>query len=265
MLFRSKTNADAAMEIAKRIQTSAQKVSINNISLSISYGIDTKVVGNQILAETLANAENAMQTQKLYEISSRQNKTIDLIMNALFEKSKREAVHCNRVSSICGAIALEMGMGENAVNRLRTAGLVHDIGKIGIDEKILNKPGRLDSDEYREIYRHPEAGWRILSATNEFSELAQYVLAHQEKWDGSGYPKGLQGEEIPLEARIIGIADAYEAMTGDRPYRKRMSAHEAVAELVRCSGEQFDPVVVSVFVNRVLPKYSDFINRSSAG
>ena len=257
-----KTNADAALAIAKNIKAAAQKTRVSNIALSISYGIDTKVVGNQVLAETLANAENAMQTQKLYEVSSRQNKTINLIMNTLFEKSAREAIHCNRVSNICGAIALEMGMDENAVNRLRIAGLVHDIGKIGIDENILNKPGRLDNSEFREIRRHPEAGWRILTGTNEFSELAQFVLAHQEKWDGSGYPKGLQGEEIPLEARIIGVADAYEAMTGERSYRIKMTSQEAVEELVQCSETQFDPVIVSVFINRVLPKHGDFINRA---
>lgn len=161
-------------------------------------------------------------------------------------------MHSNRVSDICQSIATKMNFSEDAVNQMRIAGLIHDIGKIGVDENILNKPGRLSLDERMDIERHPEIGWKILSSTNEFSELAQFVLNHHEKWDGSGYPNGLKGDSIPLEARIISVADSYDAMTSERSYRKGMSIDAAIIELKRCSGTQFDPEIVDVLVNKVL-------------
>jgi HD-GYP domain-containing protein (c-di-GMP phosphodiesterase class II) len=141
---------------------------------------------------------------------------------------------------------------------MRIAGLIHDIGKIGVSESILNKPGSLSIEERSDIERHPETGWRILSSTDELSDLAEYILNHHEKWDGSGYPNRLKGEAIQLEARIIAVADAYDAMTSERSYRKAMSKKEAIKELARCSGTQFDPRIIDVFVNQVLPENSDF-------
>jgi putative nucleotidyltransferase with HDIG domain len=186
------------------------------------------------------------------------SQTIDLIMKTLFEKSNRESLHSDRVSSICQAIASKMNFNKGNVDKMRIAGLVHDIGKIGIDDKILNKDGSLSSDERHEIERHPEIGWRILSTTNEFLELAQFVLDHHERWDGGGYPNGLKGEKIPLESRIITVADAYDAMTSGRSYRKGLDNEEAIKEMKRCSGTQFDPEIVDVFVNQVLPSNSNF-------
>jgi HD-GYP domain-containing protein (c-di-GMP phosphodiesterase class II) len=141
---------------------------------------------------------------------------------------------------------------------MRIAGLVHDIGKIGIGESILNKPGSLSFEERSDIERHPEIGWRILSSTDEFSDLAGFILDHHEKWDGSGYPNRIKGEAIQLEARIIAVADAYDAMTSIRSYRKAMSKEEAIKELRRCSGTHFDPGIVDVFVKQVLPENSEF-------
>ncbi len=247
-----KTSAGECARVANHIKELASGETVDKIALSISYGYSTQTSVEQSSIEIIANAENHMYRRKLYERSSIRSKTIDLIMNALFEKSNREAAHSNRVGTICVSIASKLTMDKDAVSQLRIAGLIHDIGKIGIDEKILNKPGALTSDERRDIERHPEIGWRILSSTNEFSELAQSVLHHQEKWDGSGYPTGLKGEDIPLEARIISVADAYDAMTSHRSYRSALSRDEAVKELVRCSGTQFDPTIVDVFVNQVL-------------
>lgn len=105
--------------------------------------------------------------------------------------------------------------------------------------------------------RHPEIGWKILSSTTEFSELTQFILSHHERWDGNGYPNGLKGADIQVEARIIGVADAYDAMTSERSYKTGISRDEAIIELKRCSGSQFDPEIVEVFVNEVLPEYRD--------
>jgi len=245
------TAAIESVQIANSIKELSIREKVSNIELSISYGYDTKTDEKQSMNETIANAENHMYRHKLYERSSLRSKTMDIIMNTLFEKSNREAAHSKRVSAICNTIATTMNLDKDVINQLGIAGLIHDIGKIGIDEKILNKPGKLTIDEKSEIERHPEIGWRILSSTNEFSQLAQFVLSHQEKWDGSGYPNGLKGEDIPLEARIIAVADAYDAMTSERSYRKALSKKEAINELRRCSGSQFDPSIVDVFVAQV--------------
>jgi len=151
-----------------------------------------------------------------------------------------------------------MNFDKDDANQMKIAGLILDIGKIGIDEKILNKAGILTDVERKEIEKHPEIGWSVLSSTNEFSELAQFVLAHHERWDGGGYPNGLKGEEIPIEARIITVADAYDAMTSERSYRNGVTKEEAIKELKRCSGTHFDPEIVEVFVNQVLTYNSDF-------
>ena len=252
-----KTDSDNTQQVSNRIKDLASKEKVANIELSISYGHDTKTLDTQSIVEIIANAENNMYRHKLSERSSMRSKTIDLIMNALFEKSNRAAIHSNRVSSLCKAIGSKMNFDKESVNQIGIAGLIHDIGKIGIDEKILNKPGSLTADEKVEIERHPEIGWRLLSSTNEFSVLAQFVLSHHEKWDGSGYPHGIKGKEIPLESRIIAVADAYDAMTSERSYRKALCKDAATKELTRCSGTQFDPEIVDVFVNQVLSDNSD--------
>jgi len=246
------TDVEILLSIVNKIKSLAQKQKVENIDLSLSCGYDTKKSAKQSIGEVMANAENHMYRHKLYEHSSMRSKTIDIIMKTLFEKSTRESQHSNRVSTLCKAIAKKMDFDKDDVNKIGIAGLVHDIGKIGIDEKTLNKPGRLDADEREQINRHPEIGWRILSSVNEFSDLAQCILAHHERWDGNGYPNGLRGEQIPLEARIISIADSYDAMTSQRSYKAGRTQEEAVKELMRCAGTQFDPKIVEVFVNQVL-------------
>lgn len=247
-----RTDTMEVTHIVERIKYLASTEKIANVDLSISFGYDTKENEGQTISEILANAENQMYRHKLYERSSMRSKTIDIIMNTLFEKSNKESLHSRRVSEICKSIASKMNLEKDDVSQIRIAGLVHDIGKIGIDEKILNKAGTLNLDERSEIEKHPETGWRILSSTNEFSELAQFILEHHEKWDGKGYPKGLKGEEISIEARIITVADAYDAMTSERSYRKGVSKEEAVEEIKRCSGYHFDPKIAKVFIEKVL-------------
>jgi diguanylate cyclase (GGDEF)-like protein/putative nucleotidyltransferase with HDIG domain len=254
VLVLPRTSARTTEKIANHINSLTTKEIVANIELSISYGYDTKEVENQSISEIVVNAENRMYKHKLFERTSIRSKTIELIMSTLFEKSIQEAQHSSRVSSICKAIATKMDLDQNTVNQMRVAGLLHDIGKIGVDEKILNKTGSLTSTERIDIERHPEIGWRLLSSTNEFSDLAQSVIQHHEKWDGSGYPNGLNGEAIQLEARIIAVAEAYDAMTSKSSIDRKLTMLEAVKELTRCSGTQFDPKIVAVFLELVLPE-----------
>ncbi|NCB42682.1 MAG: PAS domain S-box protein [Clostridia bacterium] len=251
------TSNDDALKIASLIKEEALKETIANIGLSISYGCATKDSTEERIFDTLAKAENYMYSNKIAEHSSTKSKITDIIMNALFEKGYRESQHSMRVSRLCEEISVEMKLEKQEINKIRIAGLIHDIGKIGIDEKILNKPGKLNSVERKEIEKHPEAGWRILNSSNEFAELAQCILHHHERWDGKGYPHKLKGEEIPLESRIIAVADSYDAMTSERSYKKAISREEAIKEILKCSGIDFDPAIVDVFVNQVLMKYKE--------
>ncbi len=137
------------------------------------------------------------------------------------------------------------------------AGKLHDIGKINVSEEILNKPDRLEEHEWHKIKVHPETGYKILASVPEYLELANIVYTHHEKWDGSGYPRGLSKEEIPFEARIIAVADAFDAMTKDRTYRNALTREEALNEFKKHSGTQFEPDVVDVFLNDVMEEKSE--------
>jgi len=249
-----KTDAKNANQFIERINAFIEGEKTDNIILSVSIGCAVKEDKSKNMSEVFKEAEDDMYRRKLYESSSMRSNSIDLIINSLFEKSNRDMLHSTRVSKICEAIAIVMNFEKDRINQVRTAGLMHDIGKIGIEDNILNKGGKLNNDEWNAIMRHPEIGYRILSLVNEFSEIADFVLEHHERWDGKGYPKCINGEAISLQARIIAIADAYDAMTSERPYRKAYSEEEAATEIRRCSGTQFDPSIARVFVENVLGK-----------
>ena len=249
-----KTDVLEAEMVIRRIKELITEQVNEKSVLSISFGFDTKFKNNEDIIKIFAGAENFMYKKKMYESASMRSQTIDVIMNGLYEKSERELLHSKRVSALCECLASSLDFDQDDINKIKIAGLVHDIGKIGIDEKILNKSGKLEPEEWDEIKKHPESGWRILSSVKEFSDIADYVISHHEKWGGKGYPKGIQGESIPIESRIISIADAFDAMTSERSYRKALSKEAAVIELEKCRGTHFDPAIVEVFVNQVLNK-----------
>ncbi|WP_320130335.1 PAS domain S-box protein [uncultured Sphaerochaeta sp.] len=241
-----------AEELMNRIKKLTAESRYRNMALSISIGIGCKLDASQNLRKIYQDAESDMYKHKLYESLSFRSKSIGLITSALFEKSKREMAHSQRVGELCKVIAKKMNFSDERVNRMQIAGLMHDIGKIGVSEVILNKPQALNDLEWEKMKKHPEIGYRILLSTQEYSEVADFILAHHERWDGGGYPRGLAKNEIPLEARIISVADSFDAMTTKRTYKNGLDRDEAIVEMQRCAGTQFDPQVVEIFIAYLL-------------
>lgn len=247
-----KTDEFEAELIVKRIKELALTEKVDSIEISVSIGYDTKRSEEVDVDEVLKKAEDIMYKKKLFESPSMRGKTINTIISTLYEKNKREELHSKRVSELCTTIGEAIGLNDEQVQELKNLGLLHDIGKIAVDENILNKPYPLDEIQFEEMKRHTEVGYRILSTVNNMSEMADYILAHHERWDGKGYPKGLKGEEIPLQSRIISVAEAYDAMISRRTYGKMLTHEEAVLELEKNAGTQFDPEIVKVFVEKVM-------------
>ena len=176
------------------------------------------------------------------------NETILSIARTVDAKDSNTSEHSFRVSQYSLAIAKRLGYSEEKCENLRQMALLHDIGKIGIPDAILNKPGKLTDEEYEIMKTHVIRGGEILKDFTMIDNVSVGALYHHEKYDGSGYCHGLKGEQIPLDARIIGIADAFDAMTANRVYRKQLDLDFVIAELKRCSGTQFDPKLVDILL-----------------
>lgn len=172
-----------------------------------------------------------------------------LLTKAMAERDPAEARHAQRVTELALRIAAAVGAGPRRIAAIERGGPLHDIGKLTVDIEILQKPAALDDDELEMIRAHPEAGMRMIDGIRSLRDVVDCVLHHHERWDGGGYPYGLRGKEIPIEARIIAVADAYDAMTSDRPYRPALSHEDAVNEVRRCSGTQFDPEIAEAFLS----------------
>ncbi len=235
-------------KVVNEIVSECKKISIHNVELSISLGYAPVENSFYNVLNAINEAEEMMYTRKLLESRSAKATVIENILNSLYDSFNFEQEHAENVKKYSVMLAEQLHMTEEGINKLTVASLLHDIGKIGMSDSIVTKTTELTDDEWIEMKKHPEKGYRILSAYSELSEFASLVLQHHERYDGTGYPHGIKGEKIPLFSRIIGIADAYDAMTSDRVYRDKLSKEEAIKELVTNRGTQFDPFLVDMFL-----------------
>ena len=219
---------------------------------TMTFAVVTKTGAEPSVRDMRANALNRLNRQKMLEHASTQSATLSSLKAAMYARSEETEAHCMRLAQHAIALAKLLGLGVEQLNDLRLLCQLHDIGKIGIDDIILKKPGPLTKEEWEKMKEHPVIGSRIASALPELQSIMESIRDHHERWDGTGYPGGLKGEQIPILARILSVVDAFDAMTQDRIYRKAMTEGEAVAELLHHSGSQFDPAVVRLFVYEVL-------------
>ena len=214
-----------------------------------SFAYVASSIYNKIVQQNIAYIKSIDDKQKQLERVTLQ--TISTIANIIDAKDEYTKGHSYRVAEYSSLLAKELGYDDDAVANVKYVGLLHDIGKIGIPDSILNKPGKLNNSEYAIMRKHAEIGGNILSGNNMINGMDEGAKYHHERYDGRGYPQGLKGEEIPEMARIIGIADAYDAMTSNRVYRKSLSNETVIGELKKCSGTQFDPKFAEIFVKMV--------------
>jgi len=243
------TKEKEAEAITRRITKMCRKTYIKNVSLSITAGAATKNRTDIALAEIIKEAEGDMYKKKLVERQSEKSNLLNGFLRTLAEKSFETEAHVRNMQRVAIKIGEKLELPDTELKRLELLIMLHDIGKINIPGEILTKEGSLSPEEWDLVKQHPETGCKIARATEEFAHVAEDILAHHERWDGTGYPNGLKEEKIPLLARITAVADAYEVMANGRPYKEPMTKEEIVKEFKRCAGIQFDPELVKIFIS----------------
>ena len=247
-------------ELAK---TPVDETASASIFLGVSVGTGGYPWGGETLEEIIHWADAKLYANKLERKGFKHNKrdgendrrlvaaVVDVLSSALDIRDKMTHRHARRVARMSAFMAREMQLAESEVLQIEYAAALHDIGKIGVADGILFKAEALDVDEWQEMRRHSELGYKILNRVDFLSDAAEIVYSHHERYDGSGYPRGIVGDDIVLGARVFAVVDAYDAMTSRRPYREAMSQDDAVEEIMRGSGSQFDPATVEAFMRMV--------------
>ena len=252
-----KTDEKTANEIRDRIHRACEHTEAHPIKPSLALGSATKTDASQKIETILKEAEERMYRHKLLEGKSARNSIISSFEKMLHERNFETEEHAKRMQEMAKAFGLSLGLSDYELDNLCLLAALHDIGKIGIPDYILLKQGLLSKDEWTSMKKHPEIGYNIANATSELNNIADLILHHHERWDGTGYPEGLKGEEIPKLSRILSIIDAYDVITHARPYKEPLSKKEALDEIMHCSGTQFDPDLAKSFIR--LMKNSDVL------
>lgn len=245
------TNAEVAEEICNRIKNNCKKTEETADQVSLALGMATRTDIAQDIEDVMREAEDRMYRNKLIESRNIRSSFILSLERTLREKSHETEEHTARLQQMSSMIGKGMRMSETELDSLNLLAALHDIGKIAIPSTILDKADLLSAEEWDTMKKHPEIGYRIALSTPELVPIAEAILAHHECWNGNGYPLGLREEKIPLLSRILAVCDAYDVMVNGRPYREAISKPEALQELQRCAGTQFDPSVVKVFIERM--------------
>lgn len=249
--------ADNKVALKKRsdILGLMENYNIKNPSTLISMSIGTATTRNsESVYDIYKRADDNMYEYKLAQATSPKSKVIDLLVAALAERDYMASGHGERLAQMGEIMADKIELDDDIRRNLILLAKVHDLGKVGISDQILFKKGKLTEEEYKKMKEHVKIGWEIAHRSKGLENMAELILHHHECWDGKGYPKGLKGNDIPIECRIINIIDAYDTMINDRPYQKGISKKEAIKELIRCSGTQFDPQLLSQFIEVIKQK-----------
>ena len=242
------TSKDECKIIINKILDNCKEYKNQLIDISIALGTSVTSHLEKSVYDTLKEAEEKVYRHKLLQENSINSSIMYSLRMGLEAKSVETEEHTERVLENAISIGEKLSLSMSEMDELLIVAHLHDLGKIGISEEILLKPGKLTDEEFETIKTHTEKGYRIVKASNQLDGVARGVLTHHERWDGNGYPLKLKGEEIPLVARIVSVADSYDVMTHDRVYKKAMSMEDAVEELKICSGRHFDPEIVSIFI-----------------
>jgi len=236
--------------LLNNIRSAVDQHNRENIRLpfSVSLGYAVSSDPDKPLAVAYQEADKMMRLDKQNQTESARSQVVNALLAALFERDYIAGGHAERLEKLCLKMGKEISLEQDRLTALSLVAQVHDLGKVGIPDSILFKKGELTDEEWAIMRQHPEKGYRIAQTSPELTHVADLILRHHEKWDGTGYPLGLKGKEIPVECRILLIVDAYDAMTNDRPYRQAMSKQEAIKELKRNAGTQFDPNLIEIFL-----------------
>ncbi len=243
-----RTDEKTAFEICRRISDTCDTYQHKLLKPSISLGAATKLTPDISLQYTIKEAEDLMYRHKLLESRSNQSVIISSLEKTLFERSNETEEHAHRMKLMGFQLGKSLNLTATEQDALSLLCVLHDIGKIAITDNILTKNGTLTSDEWHQMKKHPEIGYRISKSSNKLEHIADFILYHHEKWDGTGYPKRLKGKNIPMLSRLLTIIDAYDVMTHERVYKAPLPHSAAIKELKRCAGTQFDPDMVKAFL-----------------
>ncbi|HBV88906.1 MAG TPA: histidine kinase [Desulfosporosinus sp.] len=239
----------ACYRIRKVVETYNMENKEFPLSLSMGFAVSEKTIVN--VDEVFREADDGMYREKLHRSKSTRSALVQAMMKALEARDFITEGHADRLQELVITLGQALALSERTLADLRLLAQFHDIGKVGIPDSILFKPGRLTEEEFKEMQRHSEIGHRIAQSAPDLLPIADCILRHHEWWNGQGYPLGLKEDDIPLECRILAIADAYDAMTSNRPYRKALSQEQAFKELIDNMGMQFDPDLVPIFIKAI--------------
>lgn len=242
------TSEDTANTIIDRIKYDCSKNTVECIKLSISFGAATKTKEDEDIFSIVKKAEDRMYYKKLTESKEAKLDMINYLRNKLEALSIETKIHYDKLKKLSLLLADAMGLSDIEKEEIRLLCEFHDIGKIAISPNILHKKEKLTDEEWEQIKRHSEIGYHIVGSARETLAIDELILMHHERWDGKGYPGLIKEDEIPITVRVFAIADAYEAMISDRPYKEKMQKSEALNEIRKKSGTQFDPHIAEVFI-----------------